>query len=103
MFACGLVTSWRATIVRWRVPIPDPDVGGDLALVAPVDFLLGPGDDLEPAVQTRQFIGSDAELFRDPGPGFMQVKLHTLVVAGETVLLDQPFMDDGTLDRDFRP
>ncbi|GGS94647.1 hypothetical protein GCM10010206_66640 [Streptomyces cinerochromogenes] len=62
-----------------------------------------PGMNLEPAVRTRQFIGNDADLFRDPGPGFVQVELHTLVVASGSVLLDQPFMDDGTLGRGFRP
>ncbi|MDQ0408757.1 hypothetical protein J2S50_007389 [Streptomyces sp. DSM 40167] len=78
-------------------------MGEDPALVATVDLRLGSGNDREPAVQAGQFIGSDAELFRDPGPGFLQVELHPLVVSDETVFLDQPFMDDGTLDRDFRP
>jgi hypothetical protein len=35
--------------------------------------------------------------------GFLQIELHALIVAGETVLLDQPFVDDSTLDRDLRP
>jgi hypothetical protein len=76
-----------------RVDLRDPDMGEDLALIAPVDLRLSTGDDLEPTVQTREFARADAQLVRDPGPGFLQIDLDALVVAGEAVLLDQTLVD----------
>ncbi|GHD49659.1 hypothetical protein GCM10010335_59380 [Streptomyces galbus] len=56
-------------------------------------------NDLEPAVQTHKFTGSDTQFLRDSGPGFLQMELHPLVVAGQSVLLDQPLADDHTRDQ----
>ncbi|MGW7260850.1 hypothetical protein [Streptomyces sp. NPDC054834] len=76
-------------------------MGENLALVTPVRLCLGSRDDLETAVEIRKFTRSEAQCLRDIGPGFLEIKLQPLVVAGETVLLDQPLVDDRTLDRDL--
>ncbi|GEC10652.1 hypothetical protein SSP24_83070 [Streptomyces spinoverrucosus] len=74
----------RVARVRQRhvegVDLRDADMGEDLALVSPVDLGLSPRDDLEPPVQARQLTRADAQFLRDPGPGFLQIELHPLVV-----------------------
>ncbi|WP_436841533.1 hypothetical protein [Streptomyces parvulus] len=74
-----------------------------LALVAPVDLGLGAGDDLEAAVHAGEFRRRDAEFLGDARPGFLNVELDALVVAGEPVLRGQPPVDHGGLHQDLRP
>ncbi|CAM5292279.1 hypothetical protein STENM327S_01305 [Streptomyces tendae] len=75
----------------------------DLALVAPIHLGLSSRDDLEPPVQTRQLARADAQFVRDPGPGFLQVELHPLVVDRDSVVLDQALMDHFSLEQDLGP
>ena len=82
-----------------RVNLPDPHMGEDAALIAPVHLGLGTRHDLEPAVQPRQLAGRITQLRRDPGPGLLQIHLDPLVVAGETVLGHQPLMDHRALQQ----
>ena len=81
-----------------RVGLRDPDAREHVTFLAPVDLSLRPGDDLEPAVQPPQRVVVSGEQFvldQRPDPG--QVHLHALVMAGETVISDQPFVDDAAL------
>jgi hypothetical protein len=91
-----------------RVDVPEPDVGEQVTLVAPVDLGLRAGDDLEAAVQPGQRVlvlrgEFGRELGGDPGPRLGDEHLDPLVVAGEPVLGDQPLMDHAGLERDVGP
>jgi hypothetical protein len=73
-----------------RVDLGDPLLEQDRALVAPVDLGLRPRDDLEPAVQPGQpVVVISGEALASLG----NVELDPLVVAGEPVFGDQPFVD----------
>jgi len=75
-------------------------VGQQVTLVAPVNLGLGTRDHLEPAVQTGQRVVIRLiQLGSDPWPGLGKEHLDPLIVAGETVLGDQPLMDH----RAFQP
>lgn len=97
----------RVARVRQRhmegVDLRDAQVGEDLALVDPVHLGLGARDHLETAVHVRQLIRRDAEFLGNPGPGFLDVALGSLVVAGEPVLRRKPLVDHGGLHQDLRP
>lgn len=65
----------------------------DPALFAPVNLVLGPGDDLEAAVQQpTRFVRPDAQFGRPAGSGLLPIELDALVGAGEAVPLDQTLM-----------
>ncbi|WP_435880263.1 hypothetical protein [Streptomyces zaomyceticus] len=86
-----------------RVDLRDSHVGEDLALVAPVHLILGPGDHLEAAMHARQFLRRDAEFLGDARTGVLNVELDALVGAGEPVLRGQPLVDHRGLHEDLRP
>jgi hypothetical protein len=87
-----------------RVDGWDADVGQQVTLVAPINLSLGARDHLEPAVQTRQRVVIRLiQLGRDPWPSLGKEHLDPLIVAGETVLGDQPLMDHGALQPQISP
>jgi hypothetical protein len=74
-------------------------MGEQVALLTPIDLSLGAGHYLEAAVQPAQpVLITVGEFDRDPRPGLGQEHLDPLVVAGEAMLGDQPFMDHRALD-----
>ena len=75
-----------------------------VALLAPVDLGLRAGHDLEAAVQTGQrVLLALGELGSDPWPSLGQEHLDPLIVAGETMLGDQPLMNHRPLQRQISP
>ncbi|RPK93802.1 hypothetical protein EES46_04975 [Streptomyces sp. ADI98-10] len=86
-----------------RVDLRNADMGEDLALIPPVDLGLSTRNDLEPTVQTRQFAWADTPFLRDPGPGFLQVELHPLIVDRDAVLLGQALVDHSSFEHDLGP
>ncbi|MGJ5950158.1 hypothetical protein [Streptomyces neyagawaensis] len=52
-------------------------------------------------MQARQLTRADAQFIRDPGPRFLQIELHPLVVDGDSVLLGQTLVDHLSLEQDL--
>jgi hypothetical protein len=76
-----------------------PGRGLDLAFVAPVGLGLGPGEDLEAAVEPGRLgvgVGQASPVLPD-------IDLDPLVVAGEAMLGDQPLPDHAGLELRLRP
>lgn len=84
-----------------RVRLVDPDVREQVTFLARVDLGLRAGDDLEASLQpSKRVVVAGEQLVLDPRPDRRQVHLHPLVVAGEAVLGNQPFVDDAAPERD---